>query len=123
MTKILAVAAVLFATITNAQAWGPREQGALAGIAGTLIFQHIANAQAQAQYPQQPPVVVGGYPQAYPQPVPQVVIPQQPRVIVVPQQPQVIIVPSAHGHRHGHYNGGYGYYQVPDPRVYNPQMF
>ena len=122
MKKILAVAAVLLATITNAQAWGPREQGILAGIAGTLIYQHIQQGHAQT-YPQQPPVVVGGYPQAYPQPVPQVVIPQQPRVIVVPQQPQVIVVPSAHGHRHGHYNGGHGYYQVPDPRVYNPQMF
>lgn len=114
MNKFLIAVAVFLATVTNAHAWGDREQGILAGIAGTLIYQHI---QGHAQ--QQPQVV-------YPQPQPQVIYAPQPQVIYVPQQPQVIVVPQqrphSHGHRHGHYNGGYGYYQTPDPRVYNPQM-
>ena len=125
MKKILAILALAAATITPAHAWGDREQGMLAGIAATLIYQHIAQGHAGAVPPVMPPVAYPQpqaypYPQHYPQP--QIVVPQRPPVIVVPQQPQVIVVPSAHGHRHGHYNGGHGYYQLPDPRVYNPQM-
>lgn len=70
MKKILvatiAAATTLFAA--QAHAWGAREQGILAGIAGTVILGQIfANSgQAQAGYP---PVQVGGYPQPqYPQP-------------------------------------------------------
>lgn len=57
---------------TPALAWGPHEQGALAGVVGTLIFQHIQ----RDGYGRQPaPVIV-----------------QQPQVIYAPApQPQVII--------------------------------
>ena len=70
MNKTIAlIAAACIAT--PALAWGDREQGALAGIAATLIFQHIQR-DAQAQ---QPPVVY-----------------QQPQIIYAPApQPQVII--------------------------------
>jgi hypothetical protein len=44
---------------TSAFAWGDREQGALAGIAATLIFQHIQrDAQAAP-----PPVIYQPQPQ------------------------------------------------------------
>lgn len=58
------VALALVATGTSALAWGDREQGILAGIAGTLFLQHLQRQQ------QQPPVVV-----------------QQPQVI---QQPPIV---------------------------------
>ena len=83
---IVAVTAVLTMTFAaQAQAWGPREQGALAGIAGTLLFQAITQAQPQVQGTGYPPVQVGGYPQNYPQPQ---VYQQQPQIIV--QTPPVI---------------------------------
>lgn len=76
---------------TPALAWGDREQGALAGIVGTLIFQQIQrNANAgpvvhpQPVYVpgpvivQQPPVVI-----AQPAPMPQVIL--QNTGIVCPQ--------------------------------------
>jgi hypothetical protein len=66
MNKTIAlIAAACIAT--PALAWGDREQGALAGIIGTLIFQ---NMQRDGQAPQQPPVVV-----------------QQPQVIYAPPPP------------------------------------
>lgn len=84
---IVAVTAVLTMTFAaQAQAWGPREQGALAGIAGTLLFQAITQAQPQVQGTGYPPVQVGGYPQNYPQP--QVYPQQQPQIIL--QAPPVI---------------------------------
>jgi hypothetical protein len=83
---IVAVTAVLTMTFAaQAQAWGPREQGALAGIAGTLLFQAITQAQPQVQGTGYPPVQVGGYPQNYPQPQ---VYQQQPQIIM--QAPPVI---------------------------------
>lgn len=70
MKKAL-VALITVATIGSAHAWGPREQGALAGIAGVLIAQQISQPRVTVQ----PPVQVGypgmGYPQpqmGYPQP-------------------------------------------------------
>ena len=80
---IVAVTAVLTMTFAaQAQAWGPREQGALAGIAGTLLFQAITQNQGPVvQGTGYPPVQVGGYPQ------PQI-YQQQPQVIY--RQPQVI---------------------------------
>jgi hypothetical protein len=68
-------AVALLATIgfsNPALAWGDREQGALAGIVGTLIFQHI---QRDGGHRQPAPVIV-----------------QQPPVIF--QQPQVIYAPA-----------------------------
>jgi hypothetical protein len=124
MNKFLIAVAVVLTTVTSAHAWGPREQGALAGIAATLLFQHVqghAHTQQQPVYiPQQQPQIIL-QPQHYPQHYPQ----QQPRVIIQQPQPQVIIIQQGGwGHRRGHYNGGHydGYYQRPDPNVYNPQM-
>jgi len=70
---------------TPALAWGPREQGALAGIVGTLIFQHVTKEAQAGQVPQTQPVYVPGP-----------VVVQQPPVVVQPQpvivaQPQVIL--------------------------------
>jgi len=79
MNKTIAlIAAACIAT--PARAWGDREQGALAGILGTLIFQNIQR-DAQAQ---QPPVVTPQPQIIYaPTPQPQVVIQNQ--SIVCPQ--------------------------------------
>jgi hypothetical protein len=78
MNKTIAlIAAACIAT--PALAWGDREQGALAGIAATLIFQHIQR-DAQAQQPvivQQPQIIYA------PAPQPQVIIQNQ--SIVCPQ--------------------------------------
>ena len=65
---------------TPAFAWGDREQGALAGIAATLIFQHI---QRDGQVTQ-PPVVYQQQPQIIyaPAPHPQVI---QQQGILCPQ--------------------------------------
>lgn len=90
MKKFLAIALMIVATQANA--WGDREQGIVAGIAGTLFLQHIANnnAQRQPQVYGQPPVSVGEQPvysqpqQHYPQQQPQVII--QPQVNVYPQR-------------------------------------
>jgi hypothetical protein len=78
MNKTIAlIAAACIAT--PALAWGDREQGALAGIAATLIFQHIQR-DAQAQQPvivPQPQIIYA------PAPQPQVIIQNQ--SIVCPQ--------------------------------------
>jgi hypothetical protein len=69
MIKLItaSVAALLFAT--SAQAWGDREQGALAGIVGTLIWKKL-ESQNQPPRPQvihqpvyTPPTVIYQYPQ------------------------------------------------------------
>jgi hypothetical protein len=73
MIKLItaSVAALLFAT--SAQAWGDREQGALAGIVGTLIWQKL-ESQNQPPRPQvihqpvyTPPTVIYQYPQPIPE--------------------------------------------------------
>jgi DMSO/TMAO reductase YedYZ molybdopterin-dependent catalytic subunit len=79
--KQLAAALALMLAATSAQAWGAREQGMLIGVAGTLLFQHVA----RAQQPQQPEVVVGG----------QVQTPQGTvygRVTTVPQRPGGVVI-------------------------------
>lgn len=84
IVAVTAVVAMTFAA--QAHAWGAREQGALAGIAGTLLFQAITqNQNTGYQQPGYPPVQVGGYPQNYPQPQ---VYPQQPQIIL--QAPPVV---------------------------------
>jgi hypothetical protein len=76
------------AMATPALAWGPREQGALAGIVGTLIFQHVTKDAQAGSVPNPQPVYVPG-PVVVQQPP---VIVQQPPVVYVPQpQPQVIL--------------------------------
>jgi hypothetical protein len=72
------VAGLVFSS--SAFAWGPREQGALAGIAGLWAFQQLQRAgQPQVIYQQTPPVI---YQQTPP------VIMQQPPVIYAPQPQQ-----------------------------------
>jgi hypothetical protein len=72
MKKVLVAVALIGSLIsTSAMAWGPREQGIAAGVAGLWIFQQLDRAgrpQPQAIY-QQPPQVIY----------------QQPPVIVQPQ--------------------------------------
>jgi hypothetical protein len=78
MKKI--VIAMVACISISAYAWGPREQGALAGIvAGALINQHINDERREQVYIQPTPVYV--YPQnpVYVQPP---VIRPEPRVIV-----------------------------------------
>jgi hypothetical protein len=70
MKKLLAIGVLALAT-TQAYAWGPREQGIVTGIAGTLLWQHVT----QPRVVQAPPVVV--------QQAPQVVVPQS-RVYSLP---------------------------------------
>lgn len=75
---VAVVAGLVFSS--SAFAWGPREQGALAGIAGLWAFQQLQRAgQPQVIYQQTPPVI---YQQTPP------VILQQPPVIYAPQPQQ-----------------------------------
>jgi len=55
--KTLLISSVLALSVTSANAWGDREQGALAGILGTLIFQQIQKNN-QPQPSLQGPVVI-----------------------------------------------------------------
>jgi len=75
---VAVVAGLVFSS--SAFAWGPREQGALAGMAGLWAFQQLQRAgQPQVIYQQTPPVI---YQQTPP------VIMQQPPVIYAPQPQQ-----------------------------------
>lgn len=83
LSKVLTAAVLSAAIATPALAWGEREQGALAGIVGTLILQQIARdgqavppqpaprppvVQPQVVYPPvvyAPPIVVPVYPPVY----------------------------------------------------------
>ena len=78
IAKFVAAAAVAASVTTPALAWGDREQGALAGIVGTLILQNVMRPQV-VTVPNSGPVYA-------PQPhvhVPQVIVPN-PHVYVVP---------------------------------------
>jgi hypothetical protein len=73
MIKLITTAAVVLLFSTSAQAWGDREQGALAGIVGTLIWQKL-ESQNQPPRPQvihqpvyTPPTVIYQYPQPVPE--------------------------------------------------------
>jgi len=68
----LLTAALIGTAATTAQAWGEREQGALAGIAGVLLFNQLTRPQPPAPQYYVPPVVV------------------QPPVYVYPQQPYYV---------------------------------
>jgi len=74
------VAGLVFSS--SAFAWGPREQGALAGMAGLWAFQQLQRAgQPQVIYQQTPPVI-------YQQTPPVVIYQQTPPVIYAPQPQQ-----------------------------------
>lgn len=72
MIKFIAATVIALLFVTPAQAWGEREQGALAGIVGTLLWQRLdTQAQPKPQVIQQPvyvqPTVIYQYPQAMPE--------------------------------------------------------
>jgi hypothetical protein len=73
-----AIALIAAACIaTPALAWGDREQGALVGILGTLVFQHVKR-ESQAQ----PPVIVQQPQVIYQPPVVVYRQPQYPRLVI-----------------------------------------
>ena len=75
MKKFIVTAIAGLVLSSSAFAWGPREQGALAGIAGLWAFQQLQRAgQPQVTYQQTPSVIV-----------------QQPPVVV--QQSPVFVYP------------------------------
>lgn len=55
MKKFIAIAVLACTAATPAMAWGDREQGALAGVAGVLLLQHM-NRNNQPVQVQQAPV-------------------------------------------------------------------
>lgn len=57
MKKIFVALMIVAGFSTQAHAWGDREQGALAGIAATLILQEITRNSAQQQVQTMPPVI------------------------------------------------------------------
>jgi hypothetical protein len=74
MNKItIAMLTVLGMSSFSAHAWGDREQGALAGILGTILWQKLDQQNQQAV----PPVIVNRIPQSpYPVVVQETVIPR-----------------------------------------------
>ena len=74
MIKLISTAVTVLLFATSAQAWGDREQGALAGIVGTLLWQKLDNQGQMQQRPQVihqpvyvPPTVIYQYPQVMPE--------------------------------------------------------
>ena len=66
--KRLIAATIAACLATPVLAWGPREQGALAGVVGTILFQHVTrdtHGRIHQPYPvySHPPVVVHQPPQ------------------------------------------------------------
>ena len=68
MKKVLIAGLIAVGAMGSAQAWGPHEQGILAGAAGLWAYQQLS--RPQVVYQQQPQVIYQQqtYPQAYPQP-------------------------------------------------------
>jgi len=74
MIKFIATTVVALSFTTPVLAWGDREQGALAGIVGTLLWQRLDNHSQPQPRPQViyqpvyiPPTVIYQYPQALPE--------------------------------------------------------
>jgi|688.fasta_scaffold342453_2 hypothetical protein len=74
MIKFISAIVLALSFTTSAQAWGDREQGALAGIVGTLLWQKLEQQQPAPYRPQViqqpvyvPPTVIYQYPQAMPE--------------------------------------------------------
>ena len=55
MKKIVVAGLIALSAVGSAHAWGPREQGALAGIAGLWAYQRLS--QPQVVYQPQPQVI------------------------------------------------------------------
>lgn len=82
-TAIALITAAL--TATSAQAWGEREQGALAGIVSTLIIQQIyKDSQERDDRRSQPPIVIRD---RQPQPV---IVYRQPPAVIIQDTPQIM---------------------------------
>jgi len=79
MKKVVFALAVVGSLISNsAMAWGPREQGALAGIAGLWAYQQLERAGRQPQTVYVQPQTVYVQPQpVYVQPQPYYALPPQ----------------------------------------------
>jgi hypothetical protein len=74
MIKLIATTVLTLSFVTPALAWGDREQGALAGIVGTLLWQRLDNHGQTQQRPQVihqpvyvPPTVIYHYPPVMPE--------------------------------------------------------
>lgn len=74
MIKFISAIVLALLFTTSAQAWGDREQGALAGIVGTLLWQKLDQEHSAPYRPQVirqpvyvPPTVIYQYPQAMPE--------------------------------------------------------
>lgn len=80
-TAITLIAAAL--TATSAHAWGDREQGALAGIIGTLIIQQIYRDGQERPQREQPPVVVRERPAP-------VIVYRQPAPVIIQDTPHIM---------------------------------
>jgi hypothetical protein len=80
-TAIALITAAL--TATSAQAWGEREQGALAGIVGTIVLQQIYKDSEQRQ--ERPPVVIRD--RQPPQPV---IVYRQPPAVIIQDTPHIM---------------------------------
>ena len=61
MKKFILAVLITLGAASSAHAWGPREQGALAGVAGVLLYQQITQPRVVYQQPQviytPPPVI------------------------------------------------------------------
>ena len=84
-TAIALITAAL--TATSAQAWGDREQGALAGIVSTLIIQQIYKDSQERAPREQPPVV-------YRDQRPPIVVHRSPQPVVIIDTPQIMCPPG-----------------------------
>lgn len=91
------VAVLLMATTASAFAWGPREQGIVTGIAGTLLYQHITEPR------QQPPVVVHPAPQYRSAPV-YVQPPPRPQYRIHEHDTPIVVYPGSRCTRVYHYS-------------------
>jgi hypothetical protein len=80
-TAIALITAAL--TATSAQAWGEREQGALAGIVGTIVLQQIYKDSEQRQ--EHPPVIIRD--RQPPQPV---IVYRQPPAVIIQDTPHIM---------------------------------
>ena len=89
MKKLIVGSMIALASISQAHAWGDREQGIVTGIAAVLAIQGMTRNQ---QYPNgQPPVVVGQGPV--------VMHPQYPVITIVMQEVGVLDFVRIHTHQ------------------------
>jgi hypothetical protein len=52
ISKLIAASILIFSFASQTYAWGSREQGIVAGIAGTLLWQHITQPRGNTHMPQ-----------------------------------------------------------------------